>query len=286
MRWHPTDPNVLCSAALDRKIFLWDVRAPSNSSNTNNHFKIAEINLVNSKKSSPMSIAWHPEGIGLAVAERDNYVYVYDLRKVLKNTKASSRTTVIGEPIIRQSLRPGVVTECHFSPTGQHLVATVRAQNGMGNIKIWDCDFYKEQEHPSTSCTFIGHTSSIYCLDFAPCRTRLATGGADALVGLWDLEEMTCTGTVGRLNQFIRSVSFSHDSSILASSSSERYIDIANACNGEKVGHIETKFGSDEISFNPKSYTLAYASNIPKDANNRDNRISFMSVAKLSLKET
>lgn len=288
VRWHPTDPHVICTAAADRKILLWDVRSPSNNASniSSNPFKIAEINLVNKKNISPSSIEWHPDGIALTVAERDNFVYVYDLRKSLKVNIPTLRTTVIGEPIIRQNLRPSVVAECHFSPVGNHLIATLRAPNGMGNIKIWDCNIDKKQHHPATSSSFIGHTGPIYCLDYSPCRTRLATGGADALVGLWNLQEMTCSSTVGRLHQFIRSVSFSHDSKLLASCSAERYIDIANADTGEKVGHIETKFGAVEIAFNPKSYALAYASDVPHDIYSRDkDRLSFVNVAKLSLKD-
>ena len=58
-----------------------------------------------------------------------------------------------------------------------------------------------------------------------------AVGSADALVSLWDVNELACLRTLSRLDWPIRSVSFSYDGKLLASASEDLFIDI---------GHVET----------------------------------------------
>lgn len=316
VRWHPLDPQILCTASADRTVLLWDIRSntytsslsmssssssSSSLSMTNSPQKIAKIDLICDRKHKcPASVEWSPDGSSLAVAEKDNNVHVYDLRKILsshKNSggsssnKISSRhhnrnnhlpTTSVGKPTKSYRLRPDTINECHFSPTGQHLVAATKSTDGMGNLRILE-------NNPNLNrrdIFIVGHTGPIYCLQFSPCKTRLATGGLDALVGLWETSEMTCTSTISRLTKFIRSVAFSHDSRLLASSSEERHIDIADARTGEKVGHIEARHGADELAWNPKRYALAYASGDAPEMNIREKeRVPCVAVVKISVKE-
>ena len=56
-------------------------------------------------------------------------------------------------------------------------------------------------------------------------------GSADALVSLWDVNELACLHTSSRLDWPIRSVSFSFDGKLLASASEDLFIDI---------GHVQT----------------------------------------------
>ncbi len=98
------------------------------------------------------------------------------------------------------------------------------------------------------------------------------------MVGLWDVPTMICTHTIARRAKFIRSLSFSHDSKLLASSSEDDGIDLADACNGDWIGTIPLSGrgggggggllrgggfggggGADEIAFHPKSHILACA---------------------------
>lgn len=66
-------------------------------------------------------------------------------------------------------------------------------------------------------------TDSFLCL--RPSR-YFAVGSADALVSLWDVEDLACLRTFSRLQFPIRTVSFTHDSKMIASASEDLSIDV------------------------------------------------------------
>jgi len=229
----------------------------------------------------------------LVVAEKDNAVHVYDVRnmrggaqrgggRVAPQAGGSSQV-----PVRSFRLDPHTLQETHFSPSGTHLISAVkRANDGMGVLKIypWDSgtsntpqqsdDLLDVNKH---AAVFVGHTGPIYALRFAPNGQMLATGGADALVGLWDVPSMVCKTTIGRRTKFVRSVNYSHDSKIVAYCSEEEGVDLADGETGARLGTVslvpksgakagrfgrgsdEIAFGSDEIAFHPKVYALACA---------------------------
>jgi len=76
--------------------------------------------------------------------------------------------------------------------------------------------------------TLVGHTANCYCIEFAPSGEYFAVGGADALVSLWDTNELVCVATFERLEWPVRTLAFSHDSAYIASGSEDPLIDIAH----------------------------------------------------------
>ncbi len=48
------------------------------------------------------------------------------------------------------------------------------------------------------------HTSNIYCIDFDPRGRYFALGGADALASVWDIENLSCVRTFGKLEYFVQ----------------------------------------------------------------------------------
>jgi WD40 repeat protein len=74
---------------------------------------------------------------------------------------------------------------------------------------------------------------------------------------------MVCTDTITRHTKFVRSVSFSHDSNLVASSTEDEPIDLADASNGQLIGKVG-RGGADEVAFHPNSYMLAWARGDPK----------------------
>lgn len=102
------------------------------------------------------------------------------------------------------------------------------------------------------------HPSNCICIKFDPTGKYFATGSADALVSLWDVEELVCVrcfsrsvcvwhdniivlesvlcidcGFHHRLDWPVRTLSFSHDGKMLASASEDHFIDIAEVETGQ-----------------------------------------------------
>jgi len=285
VRFHPHDPNLICTSAEDKSIRLWDLRQSRSC--------VGRIDLKSRMGACAASLEWHPgqKSLCLVVAEKDNAVHVYDVRnmrgigaqrggggRVAPQAGGSSQV-----PVRSFRLDPHTLQETHFSPSGTHLISAARrAYDGMGVLKIypWDSDSSNIPERSGDSldvnkhaAVFVGHTGPIYTLRFAPNGQTLATGGADALVGLWDVPSMVCKTTIGSRAKFIRSVSFSHDSKIVAYCSEEEGVDLADGETGVKLGtvtlsptnsgggnrRVERERGSDEIAFHPKLYALACA---------------------------
>ena len=253
VRFHPHEPSWLCTAASDSTVRLWDCRLATQKS-------LGRIGL----SSSAADVAWcnsHGSSSIFAVTENDGSVHVYDMRKL-------SGSSSSGGPLYSYTLKPSLVETCIFSPASHHLVAATTSQDDNSEICIWK---WKQENNGGSSSSlttpdtisYPAHTGPIYSLAFSPDGNRLATGGSDAIVGVWDAKHLVCTHTISRNTKFTRSVSFSHDSKLLASSAEEGGIDVALAETGELVGKVELSRpkggGADEIAFHPKSHLLACA---------------------------
>ncbi len=64
---------------------------------------------------------------------------------------------------------------------------------GNGTIQVFS--------YPTMSLlyTIYAHTSNCFCLEIDPKGRYLATGSADALVSLWDINDYVCVKTFGEL---------------------------------------------------------------------------------------
>jgi THO complex subunit 3 len=222
LAWDPTSPDRLATASADKSVRIWDVRAGANCVTTI-HTSGENINL-----------SWSPDGQHIAVGNKDDLLTIIDARKykIIKTTKFLFE-----------------VNEMTWNNSGEYFFLTT----GLGTVEVMR---YPTLERVRT---LSAHTANAYCIEFDPTGRYFAAGSADALVSLWDARELVCVRTFDRLEWPIRTLSFSHDGQLLASTSEDLMIDIAHVETGVQVHHITCRAAMNTVSWHPRMYILAYA---------------------------
>lgn len=72
----------------------------------------------------------------------------------------------------------------------------------------------------------------------------LATGGGDATVTLWDLEDVVCTRTWAHMDHPVRALSMSSDSKYLAFASELGELEVLSIETGERLAELRIRCGS------------------------------------------
>jgi THO complex subunit 3 len=230
--WDPMGTTQLATASSDKTVRIWDTRQ-HNSPN------VVTINTIGEN----INITWCPDGNYIAVGNKDDIITVIDARKF----KATRIQKFNHE-----------VNEFTWDTTGRYLFMTTE----LGTIEIFTHELKRLK-------SIHAHPSNIYCIEFSKCGRYFAVGSADAIVSLFSLPEMICVRTFTRLEYPVRTVSFSYDSSMIASCSEELLIDVSHVATGDSVHTIKTLAPSNTVSWHPCEYILAYAGD-EKDRSDRD----------------
>lgn len=171
VQWHP-DGRQLLSAAYDNTVRIWQVQPelPVNSYHES-HVLPGHMDRVN-------AIAWSPDGSQLATGSEDGSIRVWDMESVeMIETDYQSDLWYV------QAL--------DYSPDGRYL----SAGGGENLVRIWalteDAGFrYTYYEHDRTLFPGVGNRMGISVVEWSPDSSRLASGGYDATVRLWQPETM------------------------------------------------------------------------------------------------
>jgi THO complex subunit 3 len=229
--WDPTHPEYLATASADKTVRIWDTR----SAKSTHTLKTSGANI---------NIAWSPDGGHIAVGNKLDHLTIIDTRKfeTIKILKFGFE-----------------VNEIAWSKDLNFLFLTT----GRGGIEVMSWPSLER------TCTLHAHTANCYCVKFSPSGEYFAVGSADALVSLWDVEDLACLRTFGRLQFPIRTVSFTHDSKMIASASEDLCIDVALVETGELVSQIKCNAAINTMAWHPQNHWLAFAE-AEKDKHARD----------------
>jgi len=230
--WHPSHSDLLVTASGDKTIRVWDARANG---------KCME---VVSTKGENINICWSPDGNTIAVGNKEDLITFVDTRNFRSKAEEQFRFEV---------------NEISWNNTNDLFFLT----NGHGCINILSYPDLKLIH------TLNAHPANCICIKFDPKGRYFATGSADALVSLWDLEELACVRTFSRLDWPVRTLGFSYDGQMLASASEDLFIDIAMVETGERICDVPCLTPTFTIAWHPNRYLLAFACD-DKDKHDRD----------------
>ena len=130
---------------------------------------------------------------------------------------------------------------------------------GNGCIDVFDYAVMSSTGSATPVRRVTAHTANCYCIEFDSTGTRFAVGSADALVCLWDFQELACIRTFSKLEWPVRTISFSHDSAYVAAGSEDPFIDISNVHTGKQAHAISTTAATNAVAWHPSRHLLAYA---------------------------
>ncbi|EIM20048.1 WD40 repeat-like protein [Wallemia mellicola CBS 633.66] len=225
LAWHPLDSNLLTTVSLDKTIRCWDIRARAPT--TTLQLSSAAYNL-----------AYHPDGQTLAAGAET--IGFYDLR----HPTGPQRT------IERQQQADRINHDFRWSKDGE--LFTICCNDGS----------FEAYLYPSFELEFSdkGHTSDATKIEFTKDRRYMLTGGGDAVVNVWDLEEWICLRSINQIEGLVRSISVNSISECVAIGTDDRNISIASIHTGETLHSFKTGAKTKSLAWHPSKLLLAYAS--------------------------
>jgi hypothetical protein len=247
--------GILASASLpDRTVRFWDV---------NGNKCIAKIDAV-----AAMNLQWNDNSNNsnksheIAITERSGDIHVYDIRKL---------------PTVLHAIRLAPrIAECCTYYQDYIITGTTLRGSGMADLCVIDPESNTNNTTPQKillQCP--SHAGPIYEMALASSTGRtqrplLATGGADAVVSVWDVQTLTCIQAISSKTKYIRSLDFSRSGNILAIGTEEDTLDLyqfnaAQTCHapplpGIGMGNIHIGGGIEAVCFHPqKEHVFACA---------------------------
>eukprot|EP00899_Mesostigma_viride_P006615 jgi/Mesvir1/15955/Mv08270-RA.1 len=224
--WHPSNPDVLATISADKTVRLWDTRVGGQST--------ATVQMPGEN----INISWSPNGRDIAVGDKDDLISIIDCRTY---QSSFSRKFSIE------------VNEFSWSLDGSLFVIVT----GLGSVEIVTYPEFKSV-HAVES-----HTGGAYSLAMDPTGGCFATGGADGIIAVHEMEDFVCFDTITSHECNVRTLSFSNNGQYLASGSEDSFVDISQVDLSTRkcrtLHRLPCRAALNSVKWNPKHMLLAHA---------------------------
>lgn len=250
LRFHPSEPDRLASTSgREKSLKFWDSRTSKNTATLSTPGTCAFESIVLQRPVSPppashsshsgnnLYFAWSTDGNYIVVGNQRDVVCTVDVRKMSIVNQVEYKYQVNEPAFLRDRLLLG---------TGKHGSALeVLSWPGMETLSM-----------------HVGHTASVLSVSVDPTETLVATGGADALVCIWDAsgEALVNIRSLYHMDNPIRAIAFSHDSRYMSMSGDDTCVYIEDLVSGVSQT-IDLNLGVEETSWNPRRHVMAYPQN-------------------------